>query len=368
MYKVYADGKPLSPCWSEDKIHYVYSPKITLELNTINSFSFQIEKDHPLYDQLEHRTTIIQVYDDTEELFRGRIAETKIDIYNTATVYAESELSFLKDSFYRPFGFSGGVSEFFTMLIENHNAQVDETRQFVIGEVTVTDPNDYIVRSSNVAADTWTLIKEKLIDLLGGYIRIRVAHETRYIDYIEDYGEFTGQTVEFKKNLLKINKKQVSTDVITCLIPYGAQFNKGEDGYEEEPESGAWNGNRVTIESVNNGLDYIENETGIAVYGRVWGTNVWDDVTLPTNLLTKAETWLEEKIASTVSIETKVLDLHLLNADIPRLKLGYLVKAYSAPHNISTKLRITKQVIPLDKPGQDEVTLGAVFKTLTDIV
>lgn len=365
MFKIYANGTLLSPFPAIDKNHYIYDPTISFVLNDISKFTFKIHNDHPKLNNIAHRTTYIQVYDDTEELFRGRIVKTDSDFYNTGKVYVEHELAFLKDSVYRPFGFNGGVTEFFTLLINNHNSQVDEDRQFVVGDVTVTDPNDYIVRSSNAAVDTWTLIQDKLIDLLGGYVRTRVKDGIRYIDYIEDYGEITGQTVEFKKNLLNLNQQKESAEVITCLIPYGAMYSDGDAGYEEEPANGEWNGNRLTISAVNNGVDYIESEAGIALWGRVWGTEVWDDVTLAPNLLTKAKARLAEKIAALVSIEATVLDLHLTNADVPRLKIGYRVNVYSPPHNLKTQLRISKQTLYLDSPDRDKITLGESYQSFT---
>ena len=367
MYKVYANGQLLSPLFLSDQIHRVFDPTITFEPNTINSFTFEIQSDHPILSQIRHRTTYITVEDDTEEIFRGRIVEIESDLYNTGDIYVEHELAFLKDSTHRPFGFSGGVEEFFTDLIENHNSQVDEARQFRVGVVTVTDPNDYIVRSSQAATDTWTLIQEKLIGLLGGYIRTRLENGVRYIDYIAEYGMLTGQQVRFGENLLDIARKQNTAAVVTCLIPYGAEFEEESEDYEEEPENGAWNGNRLTIASVNDGMDYIENAAGIAIYGRVWGTNVWDDVTLPENLLSKGTEWLEAQVGAAISIEASVLDLHLVDADIPRLKYGYLVPVYSEPHDISTTLQISKQVLHLDAPGKDVVTLGMSYSALTDV-
>lgn len=366
MFKVYANGTLLSPAFDGFEEHFVYEPTIVLEPNTIGEFTFNIQSDHPMIRDLTHRTTYIAVYDDAEELFRGRIVDTIGDIYNTGNVYVEGELAFLRDSIYRPFGYSGGVAEFFTALIENHNGQVDGERQFVVGQVTVEDPNDYIVRSSNEALDTLEVIQTRLLDLLGGYIRTRYEDGVRYIDYIADYGEMTGQSVSFRENLLDIVIQKISTNVITCLIPYGAQFEEEQDGYEEEPANGAWDGNRLTIRSVNSGLDYLENAEGINVWGRVWGTATWDDVTEAANLKTKADKLLADSTLLQESIETKTLDLHLTDPDIPRLKCGYWVPVYSPLHDIDMKLQIAKQTIYLDDPEREEVILSTVLETMTD--
>lgn len=368
MYRIFCNGELISPLYTGDGAHIVYDPKIVLDLNAINCFTFQLQHDHPKCDLLKQRASYIQVYGDSAEIFRGRVIGTERDFKLTLDVEVEHELAFLTDSIYRPHVFRGSVQDYFTQLITNHNSQVDSSRQFVVGQVTVTDSNDYILRSSDTAASTWSLIQDKLIKTLGGYIRTRIANGTRYIDYIADYEEISGQNVQFGQNLLDIVISDTSADVKTCLIPYGAEYSPEQSGHEDAPENGSWNGNRLTVASVNDGKDYIENATGIALYGRVWGTEQWDDITEAANLLAKGEAWLAEQINHVRSITVDVVDLHLKNPDLPRLKLGCWVTAYSRPHNINAKMRITHKVLHLNSPADDEITLGVSYKTLTDIV
>jgi hypothetical protein len=70
------------------------------------------------------------------------------------------------------------------MLLSNHNAQVDAEKQYSLGNVTVTDPNDYIVRSDIDYATTWDVITKKLIDLLGGFLQVRHVNGVNYLDYL----------------------------------------------------------------------------------------------------------------------------------------------------------------------------------------
>ena len=366
MYRIFCNGELISPLYTGDGAHIVYDPKIVLDLNAINYFTFQLQHDHPKRDLLKQRSSYIQVYDDRAEIFRGRVINTELDFKLTLDVEIEHELAFLTDSIYRPHVFRGSVKDYFTQLISNHNSQVDSARQFTVGQVTVTDSNDYILRSSDAAASTWDLIQDKLVKTLGGYIRTRVANGTRYIDYITDYGEISGQNVQFGQNLLDIVIADTSADVKTCLIPYGAEYTTDQSSHEDAPESGTWNGNRLTVASVNDGKDYIEDATGIALYGRVWGTEQWDDVTEAANLLTKGKAWLAEQINRVRSITVDVVDLHLKDPDLPRLELGCWVTAYSRPHNINAKMRITHKELHLNDPADDEITLGVSYKTLTD--
>lgn len=367
MYKIYANDTLIHYATLFDSGYVLTDPVIKRDsLYSQGSFTFTMAPNHPCYDDVEPLNTIVTVYNDTEELFRGRVINTTQDFYNQKEVYCEGELAFLLDSYYRPFGFSGGVSEFFTAIIENHNSQVDETRQFQVGEVTVTDPNDYIVRSSETPVSSWDMINDRLIDLLGGYIRVRVEDGVRYIDYLADYEDYSDQTIEFGKNLLDLESYISAEDIITCLIPYGAEYEADDENYTEQPENGSYNGNRVTIESeTDDGRDYVYSETGVALYGQIWGTNTWDDVTLASNLLTKAQAYVDASIAAATTLTIKAVDLHLVDVDMTRIHLGDYVKVYSKPHNLSLWLQCTAMSIDLQNPEDTEITLGNGLATLT---
>lgn len=370
MYKIYANDTLIHYAPLFDSGYVLLEPAIKKDsLYAQGSFTFTMAPSHPCYDEVEPLNTIITVMDDTEELFRGRVINTTTGFYNQKEVYCEGELAFLLDSYYRPFGFAGGVSEFFTAIIDNHNSQVDATRQFQVGEITVSDANDYITRSSNTPLTSWDMINDKLIDLLGGYIRVRVSGGVRYIDYLADYEDYNDQTIQFGENLLDIENYVSAEDIITCLIPYGAEYDSGDDNYTEQPENGSYNGNRVTIESVtDDGRDYVYSETGVALYGEIWGTNTWDDVTLASNLLTKAQAYVDANIAAATTLTIKAVDLHLVDVDVTRIHLGDYVKVYSKPHNISVWLQCTAMSIDLQNPEDTEITLGAGSATLTGAV
>lgn len=365
MYKFYANGELISPLVTDAGEFLVGDPILDQGLNRINTITFSVYRDHPKRDLLKQRQTYIRVVDDVEEIFYGRIIEIEEDFYGTAEVVAESELSFLRDSTHRPYVFRGSVYRFVRLLIDNHNQQVDDERQLEMGKITVKDSNDYIVRSWSEALDTWQLIQDKLLKVLGGYVRVRKTGVKRYFDYIPDYGDLPGQSVQFGKNLLDLVMSQISDSVVTCLIPYGAELEEGASGYETEPESGEWAGNRLTIATVNNGLDYIEDSDGIKRFGRVWGTNVWDDVTEPENLLKKAKLWLSSQAVCPESISASVVDLHLADPDTPRLQLGYWVTAYSQPHDIKVSLQISAMKLYLHDPTKDKITMGLETESLT---
>ena len=69
------------------------------------------------------------------------------------------------------------------MIEFNHKLAM--IRNSLLGDVTVTDPNDYIVVAKHMRK-CWDEIKSKLIDNLGGYIRVRRVNNINFIDYLHD--------------------------------------------------------------------------------------------------------------------------------------------------------------------------------------
>ena len=147
MYQVYCDSFLLYNDQLEG--YQIFNPKVELELNKTGQFEFTIYNDHPYFDRLKRLKSIITVYQDGFLLFRGRILNDEQGFHNEKQVSCEGELAFLVDSIQRPYDFTGTPAELFTQLINNHNAQVGADHQFIVGNVTVTDPNDYISRSDS---------------------------------------------------------------------------------------------------------------------------------------------------------------------------------------------------------------------------
>lgn len=348
------------------------NPKISQEDNKVGSFTFTIYPDHPYYNFIDKMKSIITVYEEgiSEPLFRGRLYDEKTGFYNEKQVSCEGELAFLLDSIQRPYTFpdkekgqSGTPAELFIQYINNHNSQVDETRQFKIGNITVTDPNNYIVRSNSDYVSTWDELNAKLIDHLGGHLWVRHESDGVYIDYLADFDVLSNQMIEFGKNLLDLQKNIKVDGFATALIPLGAKL-KDEEGNET--------GERLTIKSVNNNVDYVYNAEAVAQYGYIFTTNTWDDVTLASNLKTKGQTYIDNVAQFAASIEVSAADLNGATIDgevasVNSFRIGRYVKVNTKPHSIENqKFIISKLTRELLKPENTKLTLGTTYKTLTE--
>lgn len=356
MYTIYADGEAVYSLYLANDGYGVFSPKLTVELNKSGSLSFILPPTNAMYDSIQKLKTIITVMQDNEEIFRGRVLHDEKDFYNRKNVYCEGELSFLLDSIQRPYTFQGDIPALFRKFINNHNEQVEAEKQFTVGNITVTDPNDYINRENSGYSNTLDEIKAKLIDTHGGYIRPRLQNGIRYIDLVEEYGKISSQVIEFGVNMLDITEYITAEDVFTVLIPLGA---------EQKDAEGNTTG-RLTIESVNGGKDYIEDATAIALFGRIWKVQQWDDVTIASNLLTKGNETLKAGIEMAVSLTMKAVDMHLLDMDTERIKLGDYIRVVSPPHKLDKNFLCSKIVIDMVNPDNTEYTFGYSFTSLTE--
>jgi len=355
MYKIYADGTLIYDSTLED--YTIGSGEISKETNKSGSFTFLLYPDSPFYNRIEKLKTIIEVYKRDYLEFRGRVIKEDIGFYNDKIFTCEGELSFFLDSIQRPYDVNGTPAEVFAFLVNNHNSQVSEDKRFILGEVTVTDNNDYIHRSNSNYEDTLTNIMDHLIDLEGGYLHItRNENNQPVINWYADYPYLSNQEIKFGENLLDFTRTNSGETIGTAIIPLGANLDN-EDG---EGQS------RVTIESVNDGVDYIYDQKAVDVYGLIYKVVTWDEVTEPANLLTKAKSYLSESINQNITIELSAVDLSLMDKSIDNFKLGDYIRIVSEPHNMDDRLLLKKQTIDLLNPEQDTITLGYTYSTFTD--
>lgn len=328
----------------------ITSPKLDLECNKAGTASFTMYADHPLYNTIIKLKTIITVYRDNELIFRGRVLNDDIAFNKAKKLTCEGELAFFNDSVVRPYTFTGSIKEYLKLLLDSHNSQVDIEKQFRLGNVTVTDPNDYIPRSDATYPNTWAVLEDKLIKSLGGYLIVRHEAEGNYLDYLADSNYISGQTIELGDNLLDLTRVNKGEDIATGIIPLGKAVD------DENPDTTDL---RLTIASVNGGKDYLIDEQAAAIYGRVFKTVTYDDVTVASNLLTKGKQDLDQSVKTLQIITIKAIDKYMTNIDIAAFRLFEYVKVTSKLHDLAQNLLITKLSIDLEKPSNNTMTTGA---------
>lgn len=360
-YRVLCDGYVLHDSNLEQ--FTLINPVLTVELNKSGEFTFQIANNHVYYDKIINKKSYIEIYQDGEWLWSGRPIGINTALKLVKTVTCEGELSYLHDSNQRIAEYHDmSVKDYFTTLINKHNAMVDESKRFTVGNVTVTDSNDSLYRYSNYE-DTFDTIQDKLIDRLGGYLLTRHVDGVRYIDYVQSYPYITNQVIEIGSNIIDLSLEESSADTISALIPLGKKLAEIS---EESPQEESTGEERLTIESVNNGLDYIVNDDAVSRIGMVFGTVTFDDVTDPYNLLAKGSEELTDRIYNTLVISLNIFDRSFIDKTMVAFRLGASVIANSPKHGLNHKqMMISKMQISLVDASKSKIEIGVTKKSLT---
>ena len=360
-YRVLCDGYVLHDSNLEQ--FTLINPVLTVEVNKSGEFTFQIANNHVYYDKIINKKSCIDIYQDGEWLWRGRPIKVSTALKLVKTVVCEGELSFLHDSNQRIAEYHDmSVKDYFTTLINKHNAMVDESKRFTVGNVTVTDSNDSLYRYSNYE-DTFDTIQDKLIDRLGGYLLTRHVDGVTYIDYVKSYPYITNQVIEIGSNIIDLSLEESSADTISALIPLGKKLTEIS---EESPQEESTGEERLTIESVNNGLDYIVNDDAVSRIGMVFGTVIFDDVTDPYNLLAKGSEELTDRIYNTLVISLNIFDRSFIDKNMEAFRLGASVIANSPKHGLNHKqMMISKMQISLVDVSKSKIEIGVTKKSIT---
>ena len=342
----------------------VLDAKLNLEVNDAGGLNFSIPSVHPNFEDLKKLKMGIAVVKNGKTIFKGRIVKDTQDFNNCKSFECEGKLAALNDTIYRPYDFAGSPADYFASLIENHNSMVEDEKKFIIGEITVTDPNDYIARSSIDYKTTWELLKN-LVSGLGGYLHIRYEADGDYIDWLDDFKYTNTQKIEFAENLLDITQEVDAEEIYTACIPLGAKIEiVTEEGTTETTDE------RLIVASVNDGRDYIFNAEKVEEYGWKFAPAsevTWDDVTRPENLLTKATDYLNNTgIMLAATLELSAVDLAYTDADIDSFEFCQYVQVVSTPHNLEKSYLLSKISIDMLQPKNTKITLGDSVLTLYD--
>lgn len=358
MYKIILDKNKIV----QDSIdNIVISPVLTEKLNGVPTLKYTIPYSDKYYQDYQRRISKIEVkYDDVSK-FKGRLLNDRLLFNGNKELTFEGELAFLNDIQYPPYEFEGDYGDLFKDVLNYYNSKCDKNKRFNVGQITMTDSNNYITRSSETYSSCWNVISEKILSY-GGYIKLRYVGDERYLDLLYESGVVTKQKIEFGENLLDLEEYIDSSEIATVVIPLGAKKNDTKELNDNIQRT--YTAERIDIRSVNNGKLCIESKL-VKKLGRVERVVNWDDVTIPSNLLTKAKKKCDELILENQSITAKAIDLHYAGNDTPYFKIGDIIPILSKPHNIETTAILTERTTHLNDPTQDTFSLGTEKKTLT---
>ena len=363
-------------------IHHPYAPNDVAtsavevaELNTQGSLNMSIHD--PERTKL-HLRDPIEVYDENGLYWRGRVLNIDDSISGyTREIHCEGALAFLCDTIIPPFVFRGRPNDYkndqdtlvkglFHHFIDIHNAALepDDPRAFTIGKITVTDPNDYILRSSENAMTTWEAIQTRLIDTLGGYVWLS-GENLNVINYTGDFNWGVDQpSVEFGVNMIDLVQGNNADGIITALYAYGAQNETPEQKPDPaEDQYIGWYGNRVHL------ADAVVYQPTYERWGLIYGTAVFDDITETANLQAAATKYLQQNIVDHVeAIEVTAADLAELDFSMEKINTGTYVLIECPPLQFRQVMLCVKKETDLLDVSRTRAVMGRTPPTISQIV
>lgn len=353
MYEIYIDGKIAG--YPGDEENVIIEPKLELALNDAGSFEFLLPPGNPEYENIQNRKSMVSVCKKGKEIFHGEIRSCKKDQDNIKECFAIGELAFLCDSI-QPQGDYHNLTprQMLETWLNEHNSQVEERKWFRVGIVTIHDTNDSLYRFTN-RENTLDAIRKKLIEKLGGYLRIRKKDGIRYLDWITlpEYGKYCEQSIEYGMNLLDYAEESSAEDLATAVIPLGARLEQSAiEGLESY----------VDITSVNEGIDYLYIPEAVEHYGWVRKVVTWNDVTLPENLKRKGMQWLIDNQYESLVLELTAVDLSDLGNEYDAFELGDVVHASAWPYGMDRTFPVQQMTIYLQEPEKNKLTLGTTVR------
>jgi hypothetical protein len=338
---------------------------VKLLLKSISNGSLTINLSNPGWGKIKPLVTLIRVKDikRNKTVFKGRIlkpVQTMTSSGMFSTEYAiESDMAYLNDSNQR-FGEYHNISvrDFFTVMIETHNSQVEPHKQFKVGNVTVTDSNDSLYRYLGYEK-TFATIKDKLIDRLGGYLIVREEPDGNYIDYLAEVGEDSPTEIRLRKNLKDMKREIDPLGIISRLIPLGAKIESEDEEATDASQA------RIDIKEVNNGLDYIDDPDMRAEFGVITGTLELDDVTDKNTIKLRGQQFFANQKAAKVTYSLTPVDVSLIDASFDELVVGNRHKVVNEVFGIEEQLQIIEKEIDIRNPVKIALTIGEKYQTLT---
>jgi hypothetical protein len=342
----------------ETTIHYPTSDnnsthldKLPLKeaLSTVDSLSFNIYTNNVGYNKVYELTTIVKIVDVRDESLRftGRVLSINEKMDSNGLFYkevtCESALSFLNDSKQRANAFmTTNVVTFLTQILAIHNGKVEASKQIQIGNVDIVGSVAY---SCNFETTLAAILKVK--ETLGGDIKVRETSGILYLDWLQSF-DTNSVDVILGENMAEMVKYKDVTSFGSRIIPLGA--------------------NNLTISSVNNGLDYLEDNSTRNIYGTIEKTVEYKDITDATELKNACIADLNTYTQPKLILETTALDLSFIQADKDMIKLGSNLHIVNPVMNVDAIYKVVGTDLDLLQPYNPKLTIANFPVKLTTAI
>lgn len=331
----------------------------------ISTFEFSINLKNRAYRQIApitHHFTVEDIHGVV--VFKGRVAKITNEMSSNGEfrqkTMCEDKKAYLHDStqkYMKPTVMS--ISSYLHKILAEHNSQVDAYKKIYLGSVTVKEDGD--VYRGLAYGQTADVLREKLLDRLGGYLILRENNGLLYLDYLAEYGEDADTPLQIAKNLKSATREIDIEELATRIVPLGQDIDT-----DEEIEIGTdFSKPKVTISSVNDGKDYLQDDALVEEFGILQKEVYYSDVENPFTLKSNGLAYLRDQRLMLVTWTVDVVELGLLDERYGMITIGdsYLV---SNPYLYENeRLQVINKTIDILSPQVVNVTIGTGKQTLS---
>ena len=349
----------------------VLDPVIPIAVTGSGVAEFTLLPTHPHLANIRKLRGIVEVLENDDVIYRGRVVGNTKNFDLSHRISVEGITSCLNDSIIEPYNFPGDfvddpeyqaaaesgnvVDYYFRWLLGQHNNQVSDEQKILPGNVTVTDPNNYIMRSKEEPAVVADLVKALPESSLGGYIMVRYEADGTSLDYVADLPLTNAQPVEFGQNLLDLIAEYDATETCTAVRPVG------KDGLDISLEQDG----DVDDDIVKAG-NIVYSKSGRQTYGKITKLVQFADTTVAKNLVSSAATWLRSNgLGENETITCTAVDLHLVDSDVASLRVGRHTLVSSLPHGFEKQFPLLEMSLDIINPQNTIITMGRTRRTFT---
>lgn len=325
----------------------IISGSLTEEINSVSSLEFTLPPSNSMASRVYPHTSVIKLESDGVEIFRGTASSVSKNFRGDTVVSCDGMIALMADVIKEPFTVSSReIESYITAIVKNYNDGVAADKQIKVGQVAGFENQTFSVSHSNECKNIFELLKE-LRSEKGGYIWESYIGGDVCINYTKTIGKENRQQIAFGSNLVNIEGQLEVGTLVTRVWPLG------NDG--------------LTIESVNDGKAYLQNEEVELRYGRIDKT-IQVDSDDPSVVKSYGQAYLTRYAAMNNTITLTAIDLHNLDKTISSFEVGDSVRVISPPHGIDAEMIVNSISTDLAQLSNSRITLGAKKGSITSVI
>nr|DAE72283.1 MAG TPA: endopeptidase tail [Caudoviricetes sp.] len=363
-------------------MEYVTDPDVKLVVNGVDSFSFAIYPQHPLYKEIACKVSRVKIWRDSKLLFYGEVTGYSQDMYGIRTYDCEGALAWLNDLHFA-YAISGATpKDVLYWYIKMYNQKLrDKSKSFELGTVTVhramtqDGTEGTIARSSGVYPSFWEEIQDKLLNSFGGILRVRyVGSDTcaGYIDWLAIPDGICAQDVRYAKNLLNCDWTYDCTSIATAVVPLGKRKDSSGDNEVRLTIDKADDDDATFMIQYMTGTDdlvksgnMVYSKSRMEKYGLIQQAVTFDDVTDTGTLAYQGAVWLRQNGKASSTISAEAIDLADIDESVEHFTLGDYVRTKLPGDSAESLFPITAIEIPITAPENAKLTVGTQESGIT---